>query len=332
MSNPEIDTAGTETSTASKATIGTVRKRMKDRSGVWDHFLKIETESGLQAKCKYCAIQYKYNSKRNGTSTLWAHISKCRKYPYNVPKDSKSKQSLLSFQVAKETGGASSGLVVHKFDAGKLRKGLSYMIIVDELPFKFVEGQGFKYFCSLMEPRFHVPSRITVAKDCYETYLTEKRKLKSFLKSCNSRVSLTTDSWTSVQQINYMVLTAHFIDNDWKLQKKILTFIPVSSHKGDEIGRAIEKCLIEWDLEKIFCITVDNASSNDVAIGYMQKKINAWKTGILKCRFLHMRCVAHIINLVVSDGMKHVDNSVVRVRQAVRFIKQSPARLLKFKV
>ena len=98
MSNPEIDTAGTETSTASKATIGTVRKRMKDRSGVWDHFLKIETESGLQAKCKYCAIQYKYNSKRNGTSTLWAHISKCRKYPYNVPKDSKSKQSLLSFQ------------------------------------------------------------------------------------------------------------------------------------------------------------------------------------------------------------------------------------------
>ena len=63
----------------------------------------------------------------------------------------------------------------------------------------------------------------------------------------------------------------------------------------------------------------------------MQKKINAWKTGIIKCRFLHMRCVAHIINLVVSDGMKHVDNSVVRVRQAVRFIKQSPARLLKFK-
>lgn len=29
--------------------------------------------------------------------------------------------------------------------------------------------------------------------------------------------------------------------------------------------------------------------------------------------------------------MKHVDNSVVRVRQAVRFIKKFPTRLLKFK-
>ena len=44
-----------------------------------------------------------------------------------------------------------------------------------------------------------------------------------------------------------------------------------------------------------------------------------------------MRCVAHIINLVVGDGMKLVNDSIQRVRQAVRFIKQSPARLQRFK-
>lgn len=44
-----------------------------------------------------------------------------------------------------------------------------------------------------------------------------------------------------------------------------------------------------------------------------------------------MCCIAHIINLVVGDTMKHVDNFVVRIRQAVKFIKQFPARLLKFK-
>ncbi|XP_021742409.1 zinc finger BED domain-containing protein RICESLEEPER 2-like isoform X2 [Chenopodium quinoa] len=63
----------------------------------------------------------------------------------------------------------------------------------------------------------------------------------------------------------------------------------------------------------------------------MRRKINGWKAGVLKGRFLHMRCVAHIVNLVVSDGLKIVNESITRVRQAVRFIKQSPSRLVRFK-
>uniref|UniRef100_A0A803N7L4 BED-type domain-containing protein n=1 Tax=Chenopodium quinoa TaxID=63459 RepID=A0A803N7L4_CHEQI len=192
---------------------GAKRKRMKERSEVWEHFDKEDLPSGMQAICKYCGMSYKCGAKKNGTSVLWAHISRCRKYPFNTPKD--SKQSLLSFKSAKEPSGGTSGLTYQKFDAGSIRKALSFMVIVDELPFKFVE--------------------------------------------------------------------------------------------------------------------VDNASSNDTAIGYMRRKINGWKTGVLKGRFLHMRCVAHIVNLVVSDGLKTVNESVQRVRHAVRFIKQSPARLQRFK-
>ncbi|KAF2289250.1 hypothetical protein GH714_032126 [Hevea brasiliensis] len=44
-----------------------------------------------------------------------------------------------------------------------------------------------------------------------------------------------------------------------------------------------------------------------------------------------MRCIAHIINLVVVDGLKETNVSVKRVREAVRYIRQSPARLQKFK-
>ncbi|XP_021722397.1 zinc finger BED domain-containing protein RICESLEEPER 2-like [Chenopodium quinoa] len=88
-----------------------------------------------------------------------------------------------------------------------------------------------------------------------------------------------------------------------------------SGRQSDDIGKEIEKCLLDWGLQKVMCITVDNASSNDTAIGYMRWKMNGWKTGVLNGRFIHMRCAAHIINLVVSDG----------------FIKQSPARLQRFK-
>uniref|UniRef100_A0A803NBW0 BED-type domain-containing protein n=1 Tax=Chenopodium quinoa TaxID=63459 RepID=A0A803NBW0_CHEQI len=242
------------------------RKRMKDRSEVWEHFIKEETHTGMEARCKYCGMRYKCGTKRNGTSPLWAHINRCRKYPYNTPKE--SKQSLLSFKSNKIESGCTSGLSYVKYDPTVIRKALSEMVIVDELPFN---------------------------------------------------------------KINYMCLTVHFVDNDWNLQKRILNFCPISSHKGEEIGKEIEKCLLDWELEKVFCITVDNASSNDTAIGYMRRKINGWKAGVLKGRFLHMRCVAHIVNLVVSDGLKIVNESITRVRQAVRFIKQSPSRLVRFK-
>lgn len=44
-----------------------------------------------------------------------------------------------------------------------------------------------------------------------------------------------------------------------------------------------------------------------------------------------MRCVAHIINLIVTEGLKEVDVSISRVRAAVKFVKSSPSRLVKFR-
>ncbi|KAK8676592.1 hypothetical protein V6N13_142166 [Hibiscus sabdariffa] len=42
---------------------------------------------------------------------------------------------------------------------------------------RIAEHEGFRDFCNMMQPRFQVPSRSTVAKDCMEIYLEEKRKL-----------------------------------------------------------------------------------------------------------------------------------------------------------
>ena len=41
---------------------------------------------------------------------------------------------------------------------------------------------------------------------------------------------------------------------------------------------------------------------------------------------MHMRCCAHILNLIVEEGLKEIDASVAKVREAVRYVKSSPNR------
>ena len=110
------------------------------------------------------------------------------------------------------------------------------------------------------------------------------------------------------------------------MHKRILNFCQVEDHKGDTIGRKIEMCLREWGINGIFTITVDNANSNDATIKFLQNVTKDWKGIVLEHEFFHMRCCAHILNLIVGDGLKEIDASIAKVCDAVKYVKSSPNR------
>ncbi|RZB57227.1 Zinc finger BED domain-containing protein RICESLEEPER 2 [Glycine soja] len=84
---------------------------------------------------------------------------------------------------------------------------------------------------------------------------------------------------------------------------------------------------------RVFTITVDNASSNDVAISYLKNRMENWNTHPLKGEHMHVRCCAHILNLVVNDGLKEYHPSISsRIRNAVRYVRASPSRMERFKI
>ena len=83
--------------------------------------------------------------------------------------------------------------------------------------------------------------------------------------------------------------------------------------------------------KNVFVVTVDNASSNDTTINYFRKKLLSWGTIAVRYKYLYVRCFAHILNLIVQDGLKEVSVSVTKVRESVRYIRNSPTRLRKFK-
>ncbi|CAM8902891.1 unnamed protein product [Rhodiola kirilowii] len=44
-----------------------------------------------------------------------------------------------------------------------------------------------------------------------------------------------------------------------------------------------------------------------------------------------MRCCAHILNLIVNEGINEQQHSIDGIRNAVRYVRSSPQRLKKFK-
>ncbi|KAM3204385.1 hypothetical protein P3L10_027794 [Capsicum annuum] len=96
------------------------------------------------------------------------------------------------------------------------------------------------------------------------------------------------------------------------------------------MANEISKCLRDWGIDKIFTITVDNASLNDVTVKELANIFTKQGTNFMNREHLHVRCMAHIINLIVQDSLKLTGVSIEKVRKIVKYIRQSPARCKRF--
>ncbi|KAL5575427.1 hypothetical protein UlMin_017126 [Ulmus minor] len=79
----------------------------------------------------------------------------------------------------------------------------------------------------------------------------------------------------SNQKKGYMVVTAHYIDDSWILQSKILRFMYVPCpHNAKTISNALMGCLMDWNVDrKLSTLTVDNCTTDDAAIPIMKDKL-----------------------------------------------------------
>ena len=76
------------------------------------------------------------------------------------------------------------------------------------------------------------------------------------------------------------------------------------------MAESISNCLLDWKLDNFFTVTVDNASSNDVAVLELFKKLDMWETNLIEDKHLHVRCMTHILNLIMQDGLKEISPSI----------------------
>jgi hypothetical protein len=106
-------------------------------------------------------------------------------------------------------------------------------------------------------------------------------------------------------------------------------YVP-APHTAEVICDELYEALLEWNLnEKISTLTLDNCTTNDKVIPELIKKITKPKM-MLEGKLLHMRCAAHILNLIVKDGLEVIKDSISKIRESVSFWTATPKRVERF--
>ncbi|PON78816.1 Ribonuclease H-like domain containing protein [Parasponia andersonii] len=260
-----------------------LKHKRKLTSQVWKYFemLFVGPDKKQKAKCKLCRMKYFADSKY-GTGNLKRHIDSC------VRTNHRDVGQLL---ISQDSGLLSLG--GSKFDIEKFRNMVTQAIVMHDLPFNFVEYKGIRSIFSYLYPAIQLVSRNTAKADTLKLYKKERALVKSMIEVAPGRVSFTSDLWTSLTSDGYLCLTCHYIDKNWCLQKKVLsfTFMP-PPHSGLVFSEKLYSLLCEWGLEsKDFSITLDNAASNDISVEMFQHQLNL--KGLIVCNgdHFHMRCI-----------------------------------------
>lgn len=307
---------------------------------VWEHFTVEAVGSGCaRACCKRCKQTFAYSTgtKVLGTSHLKRHLARgtCPKnqaddknqitpYTPGTKADGTPEQPRKRYR-----GGPSIPSIA--FDQDQCRLDLAKMIILHEYPLHMVEHPAFVTFVQNLQPQFKMVSCGDVEGDILSIYQKEKQSLLQLVGAIPGRVSLTLELWTSSQTLDYICLTGHFIDSDWKMHRQVLNFIVVSSHTGSALADGIAVCLSDWNMEnKLFTVTLDSCSSNDDIGANLKDQLSTKNIVTPNSQFYIANCYSHILNITVQEGLKAVHEIIYVVRESIKYVKASQANEDKF--
>ena len=302
--------------------VGAKRKR-KERSIVWNFFDKdekgkVKGSNKVPCKCKKCNTIFMYDSIQ-GTGNLKRHMEKCFGKNYH--------------DVGQMLFNSDMALRASRFDQNIFRDLVVAATVRHELPLSFVDYKGIRDVFTYLQPEANVITRNTLKADVFKLYKIEKENIRSMLMESPGKLCLTSDLWSSITTDGYLAITVHFIDKQWVLQKRVLSFsFMPPPHSGVALNAKVFSILEEWGIEnKVFCITLDNASSNDRFVELLREQLDTKSPLVSKGSFFHMRCCAHILNLIVQEGLKEIDQAVCKVRESVKYVKGSHSQVRKQK-
>ena len=274
----------------------------------------ILSKDNQMAKCRTCGKIYKAPP-GGGTSHLTRHSEGCGRPASDPsqPRISASHPSGFTYNYERD------------------RDELGKMLVHSETPFLFSENDAFNhYITTALQPMHKQIGRKTVASSAMKNYLKHKEKLIFELGCSSARVSLTADAWDGGFGLHYLCVTAHWVDIDWVLQKRIIHFQMLEwPHSALNISHHLLDAIETYSLrDRIMSMTFDNASAMTGMANMIKGNL---RDPLLDEQALHLRCACHVLNLCVQDGVRAISPHLRKIRGAVLFINSSGARLQEWK-
>jgi len=110
--------------------------------------------------------------------------------------------------------------------------------------------------------------------------------LRYLFTHIDCRIAITTDIGRSGNDCDYLTVTSHWNDEDWIMQKRIISYRIINSrHTGKFIANTVaDICRYFCIRDKIMSVSMDNASSNTNAIGLLTTTLNPAFINILNVK------------------------------------------------
>ena len=107
----------------------------------------------------------------------------------------------------------------------------------------------FQIMMKRLRPEVQFISADTISSDITKAFKHEQTLIQKRLQNTLGKISLTLDEWTSKNQIPFLGITAHWIDENWKLNQITLEFYHLEGpHSGENLAKAIFKVLKEYGI------------------------------------------------------------------------------------
>ena len=88
--------------------------------------------------------------------------------------------------------------------------------------------------------------------------------------------------------------------------------------------------MYKWNVDgKIMCIVLDNCSTNDAVFKVLKEKFHTKLVSDVDV--FHVKCSAHIVDLVVQKIIESINYVIVKFRENVKYIKLSIFKWKQFK-
>lgn len=333
-----------------------IKKPKRLTSVVWNHFERVRKADTCYAVCVHCNKKLS-GSSNSGTTHLRNHLIRCLKrsnfdvsqllaakrrkkdttisltnigYDEAQRKEEYVKPSTVKFehdQKKEEILNFGSS----KFDQECSRSDLARMIILHGYPLAMVDHVGFQVFVKNLQPMFEVVPSSDVQYSCLEIYGKERQKVFELVNRFHGGINLSVETWSSQENVEYLCLTAHYIDEEWRLQKKIMNFVTLdSSHTEDLLSEVIIKCLMDWDIDgKLSALTFDDCSTDDDIVLKIKDRISENRP-LLGRQLFDVRSAAHVLKSIVQDAIEALQEVIQKIRESLRYVKSSQVTQGKF--